>query len=90
MKPNYRRCISCRKIAPKSSLWRIVRQHDDGMVRFNQGMGRSAYLCPLPVCLRAAQKKKRLARALKAPVPEDIYQQLWQSLQLSGQREHDG
>ncbi|NES45910.1 MAG: YlxR family protein, partial [Moorea sp. SIO2C4] len=25
MKPNYRRCLSCRKVAPKQEFWRIVR-----------------------------------------------------------------
>ncbi|NJK30007.1 MAG: YlxR family protein, partial [Acaryochloris sp. SU_5_25] len=24
MQPNYRRCISCRQVAPKSEFWRIV------------------------------------------------------------------
>jgi len=82
MKPNDRRCISCRTIAPKQDFWRIVRQHDTGAVLLDQGMGRSAYLCPTADCLQAAQKKKRLSKALRAPVPETIYQQLWQRLQL--------
>jgi predicted RNA-binding protein YlxR (DUF448 family) len=45
-------------------------------------MGRSAYLCPNANCLKAAQKKNRLGRALKTAVPEDLYDQLWQRLQL--------
>jgi len=81
MKPNYRRCVSCRAIAPKRDLWRVVRQHSTGAVELDQGMGRSAYLCPDLKCLQAAQKKKRLSKALRAPVPETIYQQLWQRLQ---------
>jgi predicted RNA-binding protein YlxR (DUF448 family) len=41
-------------------------------------MGRSAYLCRNAECLKAAQKKNRLGRSLKAAIPEEIYQILWQ------------
>ena len=80
MKPNHRRCVSCREIVPKQLLWRVVRQHDTGIVQLDAGMGRSAYLCPHIDCLKVAQKKNRLSRALKAPVSDVIYQQLWQRL----------
>jgi len=76
MKPNYRRCISCRTIAPKDSFWRIVRVYPSRQVQLDQGMGRSAYLCPQASCLQAARHKNRLGRALKASVPEEIYQSL--------------
>ena len=81
MPPNYRRCISCRAIAPKADLWRIVRVHPDRTVQLDIGMGRSAYVCPTAVCLKAAQKKNRLGRALRVAVPETIYHQLWARLQ---------
>lgn len=80
MEPNYRRCIICRKIAPKSEFWRIVRVHPTHVVVLEQGMGRSAYLCPQESCLKGAQKKNRLQRSLKATVPESIYGELWQCL----------
>jgi hypothetical protein len=83
MKPNFRRCISCRTIAPKDDFWRIVRVHPTRTVQLDQGMGRSAYLCPNANCLKAAQRKNRLGRALKATVPEDVYNQLWQRLSLA-------
>jgi predicted RNA-binding protein YlxR (DUF448 family) len=35
-----------------------------------------------------AEKKNRLARALKVAVPMDIYQQLWQRLDLSAAGEN--
>ena len=82
MKPNFRRCVSCRAIAPKEDLWRVVRVHATRTVQLDQGMGRSAYLCPTANCLKAAQKKNRLGRALRATVPEDVYSQLWQRLPL--------
>jgi hypothetical protein len=80
MKPNYRRCASCRKVAPKEDFWRIVRVHPLQTVQLDQGMGRSAYLCPEAHCLQAAQKKNRLVRSLKAPVPAELYQILEQRL----------
>lgn len=80
MPPNYRRCLSCRKTGPKSAFWRIVRLHPSGTVQLDQGMGRSAYLCPQVDCLQRAQKKNRLGRALKAKVPEGLYQELWHRL----------
>lgn len=79
MEPNYRRCISCRTIAPKQRFWRIVRVYPTGKVQLDQGAGRSAYLCPRTECLKVAQKK-RLERSLRAPVPAQIYQLLWQRL----------
>ena len=80
MQPNLRRYVSCREIAPKSALWRIVRVYPTGTVQLDEGTGRSAYLCPTAACLKAAHKKNRLGRALKAPVSEQIYQQLQQRL----------
>ena len=74
MKPNYRRCISCRVIAPKEELIRIVRVYPERKVQLDRGMGRSAYLCRTASCLRTARHKNRLGRSLKASVPEHIYQ----------------
>lgn len=80
MKPNYRRCISCRKTRLKQEFWRIVRVFPSGQVQLDEGMGRSAYICPQQNCLLAAQKKNRLGRALRASVPEALYHTLWQRL----------
>ncbi|NEO47133.1 MULTISPECIES: YlxR family protein [Moorena] len=80
MKPNYRRCLSCRKVGPKQEFWRIVRVYPSRKVQLDQGMGRSAYLCPQLSCLAAAQKKNRLGRSLRASVPKNLYETLWQRL----------
>ncbi len=80
MAKDERRCISCRKLAPRSEFWRVVRCHPAQEIKIDLGtsrsQGRSAYLCPTASCLQIAQKKNRLGRSLKAPVREDIYQQL--------------
>ncbi len=82
MLPNYRRCLSCRKVAPKEAFWRIVRVYPSRQVQLDQGMGRSAYLCPQASCLQIA-RKNRLGRALKATVPDTIYQILGERLAAS-------
>ena len=78
---NLRRCVSCRQVSPKQTLWRLVRVYPSQQVQLDQGMGRSAYLCPSPTCLRQAQQKNRLGRALKTPIPDPIYQILAERLQ---------
>ncbi|NWF58698.1 MAG: YlxR family protein [Fischerella sp.] len=83
MKPNYRRCISCRKVGLKNEFWRIVRVFGSGQVQLDEGMGRSAYICPQASCLSVAQKKNKLGRSLHASVPEALYQTLWQRLSQS-------
>lgn len=80
MEPNYRRCISCRSVALKQNFWRIVRVYPSGQLQLDQGMGRSAYLCPDASCLQAAQKKNRLGRSLHTPIPKELYQTLWQRI----------
>lgn len=77
---NYRRCVVCRLLAPKEAFWRFVRLHPSHQVQLDQGMGRSAYLCPTAECLRVAQKKNRVSHTLKTPVPQEVYQTLWQRL----------
>ena len=81
MEPNYRRCVSCRKVAHRSQLLRIVRTHPNGTVQFGNGMGRSAYLCPQIDCVSLAHKKNRLGRALKASVPESVYAEIQRRVQ---------
>ncbi len=80
MPPNHRRCVSCRRVAPKAEFWRVVRLANTTMISLDQGMGRSAYLCPQTDCLRLAQRKNRLGRALKVPIPDSLWPLLWQRL----------
>jgi len=81
MLPNYRRCISCRKVSPREEFWRIVRVFSPrGIIQLDQGMGRSAYLCRSSSCLKNAKLKNRLGRALKANVPEEIFANLAERL----------
>ena len=83
MKPNYRRCISCRKVALKEFFWRVIKVYSSGQIQLDRGMGRSAYICPQSDCLKKARAKNRLGRSLKAKIPEQIYQNLQMRLAQS-------
>jgi uncharacterized protein len=79
-----RRCVSCRKVALRSEFWRVVRCHPSNQITIDLGdkfiEGRSVYLCPNAECLQLAHKKNRLGKSLKAPVGQDIYQDLGSKL----------
>jgi uncharacterized protein len=77
---DFRRCVSCRKVALRSEFWRVIRCHPSKQITIDLGdkfiQGRSVYLCPNAECLQLAQKKNRLGKSLKAAVGDAIYQQL--------------
>ena len=81
-KPVLRRCVSCRELLDRQQLWRIIRLAEGG-IGLDQGMGRSAYLCPNLVCLEEAKRRKRLQRALRCQVAETIVETLEQRLNTS-------
>ena len=85
---NQRRCVSCRLVADKAEFWRIVRTFPDRIITLDVGMGRSVYLCRTQACLKGAEKKDRLSRSLKAPVPSDMYQELYKSLRVESTQLH--
>jgi uncharacterized protein len=80
MTKNNRRCVSCRKIAPKSEFWRVVKCHPSKEIKIDLGdtilQGRSAYLCRTNSCWQVARKKNQLGKSLRSAVRDDIYQQL--------------
>ena len=80
MQKNYRRCVSCRRLGPKESFWRIIKIASDHKIELDRGMGRSAYLCPNIDCLTQAKSKNRLSTSLKTKVPDRIYQNLKERL----------
>ncbi len=81
----HRRCVSCQCIAMRDHFWRVVRvpiastspvdQNDTKhfQIQLDQGLGRSAYLCKKLECLQIAQKKNRLGRSLRTPIPPEIF-----------------
>jgi uncharacterized protein len=70
--------VACRGVRDKKELVRLVRT-PEGEIKVDPTgklSGRGAYLCPRPDCLRAAQKRKSLDRALKMTVPAEAWTRL--------------
>jgi hypothetical protein len=62
--PVMRICISCRKTYDRKNLFKITKDHQQGIL-FQQGMGRSAYICKSKQCYSDSKIKKKLQKALK-------------------------
>ena len=77
-----RRCVACRQLLDRRQLWRVIRDHQDGVL-LDEGMGRSAYLCPNEDCLNEARRRKRLQKALRCQVQDAVLEALDQRLRLS-------
>jgi len=67
--------VACRELLGRQQLWRVIRLAEGG-IGLDQGMGRSAYLCPSQVCLDEAKRRKRLQRALRCQVADSIVETL--------------
>ena len=78
-RPVLRRCVSCRQLLDRRQLWRVIRLADGGLA-LDQGMGRSAYLCPTRDCLEEARRRKKLQKGLRCQVADSIYAALEQRL----------
>jgi uncharacterized protein len=81
-RPVLRRCVACRTLIDRAGLWRVIRLAD-GSVALDEGMGRSAYLCPTPACLEEARRRRRLPRALRCQVPDSILTTLQARMQTT-------
>jgi predicted RNA-binding protein YlxR (DUF448 family) len=80
-RPVLRRCVACRQLLDRRQLWRVIRDHRDGVL-LDVGMGRSAYLCPKETCLEEARRRKRLQKALRCQVPDSVVEVLQERLSL--------
>ena len=70
--PVLRMCISCRKTYDRKDLFKITKDHNQGIM-FQRGMGRSAYICNSKNCYSDSKIKKKLQKALKTSLePEFI------------------
>jgi predicted RNA-binding protein YlxR (DUF448 family) len=80
-RPVLRRCVACRQLLDRSLLWRVIRDHKNGVL-LDRGMGRSAYLCSTEACLDEARRRKRLNKALRCQVPDSVVEVLQERLSL--------
>ena len=63
-KPILRICISCRKTYDRKNLLKITKDHKRGIL-FQNGIGRSAYICNSKECHSDSKIKKKIQKALK-------------------------
>ena len=77
-----RKCVGCNEMKDKKSLIRIVRNNEGVMSVDTTGKmsGRGAYICNCLPCFDSAVKAKRLERAFKTRIPDEIYQELSSAL----------
>lgn len=69
-----RMCIGCQEMKPKKTLIRVVRT-PEGTIEIDytgKRSGRGAYICRSKDCLDKALKGKRLDKALKHAITQDI------------------
>ena len=78
-RPVLRRCVACKKLLNRAQLLKVTRDYQDGVV-LDDGMGRSAYLCPNKSCLEEALRRKRLQKALRCQVPSSVMEMLQKRL----------
>ncbi|WP_245867899.1 hypothetical protein SPSIL_023510 [Sporomusa silvacetica DSM 10669] len=81
MKPKkipFRMCVGCQDMKSKKELLRVVRTPEGEIVLDPTGKkaGRGAYMCRSEQCLTKAFKEKRLEKALKHPIGEEVYDAL--------------
>lgn len=72
-----RECIGCGEKFQRQALLRIVNKN--GQILFDptgKSEGRGAYLCKNTECLNECIKRKKLNRAFKQNVPEEVYNKL--------------
>jgi predicted RNA-binding protein YlxR (DUF448 family) len=78
-----RSCVACRTSGDKRNLLRVVRTASGEVLVDTAGKmpGRGAYLCPSAECLRKALKEKRLTRALRSEIPDEVVRLLEKTVQ---------
>jgi len=74
-----RKCVGCNKIKESSEMVKITRVHGTQSILINPDstyFGRSSYVCYNKDCILNALKKKKLQKALKTPIEQQIIEQL--------------
>ena len=71
--PVMRICISCRKTYNRKNLFKITKDHNQGIM-FHKGMGRLAYICKSKKCYSDSKIKKKLQKALKTFLEPEFFE----------------
>jgi predicted RNA-binding protein YlxR (DUF448 family) len=83
-----RTCAACREEAPKRALIRVVRSPEGEVFLDERGKlpGRGAYLCARLECVGRARKTGALSRALKAEIPDRLYDAIKEYIEACSER----
>jgi len=70
-----RKCTGCNEMKQKRELVRVVKspQGEVSLDLTGRSPGRGAYVCRDAECLKKARKAKRLERAFKCAIPDEVY-----------------
>lgn len=73
-----RMCIGCQKMLPKKELIRVVKTPEGDILIDLTGKksGRGAYICANNLCFKEAEKSKKLEKAFKTNISQDVYKKL--------------
>jgi predicted RNA-binding protein YlxR (DUF448 family) len=73
-----RMCIGCQTMFDKRDLLRIVRTPEGEILVDKTGKksGRGAYICTNLECFNKIIKAKKLGKALKTSIPDEVYESL--------------
>lgn len=73
-----RMCCICRKMMPKNTLLRVVKNKEGHIFIDESGKanGRGAYICKNMECAMKLKKTRALNRAFKSQVKDEIYEEL--------------
>ncbi|NLB37409.1 MAG: YlxR family protein [Clostridiales bacterium] len=77
-----RRCTGCNLMKTKKELVRVVKspQGEVSLDLTGRKPGRGAYVCHSVECLKTARKARRLERAFKCPIPDEVFEQMEKEL----------
>ena len=77
-----RKCVGCNEMKDKKELIRIVR-NNEGVINVDvtgKKSGRGAYICKCVSCFDSAAKAKRIERAFKTKISDEIYEKLREAI----------
>lgn len=80
-----RQCLGCNAHKPKREMIRVVRS-PEGEISLDfvgKKSGRGAYICPQKTCFAKARKSKRIEAVLECSIPEEIYDEMENSIASS-------
>lgn len=77
-----RKCSGCGEMKPKKELIRVLRTENGVIVDLTgKQNGRGAYICNSKDCFDKAKKAKSIEKALKTPIPQEVYAELEKSFE---------